>query len=49
MDTRELIALLKSCAEKNCPMCPDVEECVGPSWLMGKAAEKLEELASKEK
>ena len=44
MTTEELIELLKSCAKKNCPVCPDVEECVGPSWLLRKAAEKIEEL-----
>ena len=49
METKELIELLKSCAEKNCPMCPDIEECVGPAWLLQKAAEKLEELFETEK
>ena len=48
METKELIELLKACAEKNCSVCPDVEECVGPSWLLRKAAEKLEELVSKD-
>ena len=48
MTTKELIELLRSCAEKNCPMCPDIEECAGPSWLLRKAAEKLEEIVSKE-
>lgn len=44
MKTEELIELLRSCAEKNCPVCPDIEECTGPSWLLRKAADKLEEL-----
>ena len=44
METRELIAWLNSCAEKNCPVCPEIEECVGPSWLLQKAAERLEEI-----
>lgn len=48
METKELIEWLKSCAEKNCPMCPEVEECVGPSWLLKKAAEKLENLVAAE-
>ena len=42
MKTEELIEWLKSCAEKNCPMCPDVESCTGPSLLLRKAAEWLE-------
>ena len=45
METKELIEQLKSCAEKNCAVCPEIEECVGPAWLMQKAAEKLEELS----
>lgn len=49
METKELIEQLKSCAEKHCPMCEDVESCVGPSWLLRKAAEKLEELLAKER
>ena len=49
MTTEELIELLKSCAEKNCPLCPDIEACAGPSWLLRKAAEKLEEIVHKEK
>ena len=47
MTTKELIELLKSCSEKNCMECPDIEECTGPSWLLRKAADKLEEFASK--
>ena len=47
MTTEELIELLKSCSEKNCMECPDIEECTGPSWLLRKAAEKLEEFSSK--
>lgn len=46
METKELIELLKSCAEKDCSTCPDIEVCVGPGWLLRKAAEKLEELVS---
>lgn len=46
METKELIEQLKSCGERNCPQCPDVEECVGPSGLLLKAAEKLEELVA---
>ena len=40
METKELIGLLKSCAEKNCAVCPEIEECVGPAW-------RLEELDKK--
>ena len=47
MTTEELIELLRSCSEKNCPVCPDVEECVGPGWLLRKAADRLEELIAK--
>ena len=46
METKELIELLKSCAEKDCSTCPDIEQCVGPGWLLRKAAEKLEELVA---
>ena len=46
MKTEELIDWLRSCAEKNCPMCPDVESCTGPSLLLRKAADKLEELTA---
>lgn len=49
METKELIGLLKSCAEKNCAVCPEIEECVGPAWLLRKAAEKLEELYGEKK
>ena len=48
METKELIELLKSCSEKNCMECPDIEECTGPAWLLRKAAEMLEELVAKE-
>lgn len=41
MKTEELIDQLRSCAEKNCPVCPDVESCTGPSILLRLAAEKL--------
>jgi hypothetical protein len=44
LETKELIEWLRSCAEKNCPMCEDIESCVGPAWLLRKAAERLEEL-----
>ena len=44
METKELIELLKSCGERDCGRCPDIEECVGPNWLLQKAAEKIEEL-----
>ena len=47
METKELIEWLRSCAEKNCPMCKDVESCTGPSWLLRKAADRLEELTEK--
>ena len=47
METKELIEWLKSCAKRNCPNCPDVEFCTGPSWLLQKAAERLEELTEK--
>jgi hypothetical protein len=48
METKELIEQLRSCGEKNCPMCEDVESCVGPSWLLLKAAERLEGSVSRE-
>lgn len=48
METKELIEWLKSCAERKCPQCPDVEECAGPSWLLQKAAERLEELTEQQ-
>ena len=44
MTTEELIEQLRSCGEKDCSMCSDIEQCVGPAWLLRKAAEKLEEL-----
>ena len=46
METKELIEQLKCCAERNCPNCEEVESCVGPSFLMRKAAERLEELTA---
>lgn len=49
METKELIEWLKSCAEKNCAVCPEIEECVGPRWLLLKAAERLEELVAEER
>ena len=45
METKELIEWLKSCAEKNCAVCPEIEECVGPAYLLQKAADALEELS----
>ena len=44
METKELVEQLKSCGERSCGRCPDIEECVGPAWLLKKAAEKIEEL-----
>ena len=49
METKELIEQLKSCGEKLCPSCPDIECCIGPNWLLRKAAEKLEELYAEKK
>ena len=43
METKELIELLKSCGERSCGRCPDIESCVGPNWLLKKAAECIEE------
>jgi hypothetical protein len=48
METKELIEWLKSCAERGCPQCPDIEVCMGPSWLLQKAADRLEELTAEE-
>lgn len=45
METKELIEQLKACAEKNCAVCPEIEECVGPAWLLNEAADALEELS----
>ena len=44
METKELIDLLRSCGNKNCAECEDIESCIGPNWLLLKAAERLEEL-----
>ena len=49
METKELIGWLKSCAEKNCAVCPEIEECVGPAYLLQKAADALEELQNTDK
>ena len=49
METKELIEWLKSCGKKNCAVCPEIEECTGPSWLLLQAAERLEELTSENK
>ena len=46
MKTKELIDFLKSCADKNCHECPDIESCTGPRWLLQEAASKLEELTT---
>lgn len=48
METKELIDLLKSCGERDCGRCPELEECVGPNWLLRKAAEMLENSISRE-
>ena len=48
METKELIEILKSCGERSCGECPDIDECVGPNWLLRKAAESLEESVSRE-
>ena len=47
METKELIEQLRSCGERGCENCPDIEECVGPAWLLRKADERLEELNNK--
>lgn len=39
---KELIEMLRSCGERGCADCPDIEECTGPGYLMLKAAEELE-------
>ena len=44
LETKNLIDMLKSCGERDCFECPEIEYCVGPNWLLRKAAEKLEEL-----
>ena len=44
METKELIEQLKSCGERRCGDCPDIECCIGPNWLLRKAAECIEEL-----
>ena len=44
IETKELIEQLRECGNRVCAECPYVEECVGPGWLMLKAAERLEEL-----
>ena len=47
METKKLIELLKSCGERDCGRCPEIECCIGPNWLLLKAAERLEELDKK--
>ena len=41
MKTEELIDLLKCCGEKDCVVCPDIEDCVGPACLLREAADAL--------
>lgn len=38
----ELIEMLRSCGNKYCADCPEIEECAGPNYLLLKAAEELE-------
>lgn len=47
METKELIEQLRSCGTRNCPECPEVESCTGPSVIMRKAAECLDKLVVK--
>ena len=47
METKELIEQLRSCGDRNCPECPEVESCTGPSVIMRKAAECLDKLVVK--
>lgn len=47
METKELIAQLRSCGERNCPDCPEIESCIGPGVIMREAAESLEKLEKK--
>ena len=49
METEELIEQLKHCGGELCSRCIDVECCIGPNWLLKKAAEKLEELYGEKK
>ena len=46
METKELIEQLRSCGERNCGECQDIESRVGPNWLLMKAADALEELCN---
>ena len=41
---KELIEMLRSCGNKYCADCPEIEECAGPNYLLLKAAEELEKL-----
>ena len=42
METKELIEQLRACGERYCGDCPDIEVCIGPNWLLQKAADALE-------
>lgn len=44
---KELIEQLRSCGTRNCPECPEVESCTGPSVIMRAAAECLDKLVVK--
>lgn len=44
METKELIEQLRSCGNKSCAECEDIESCIGPNWLLLKAAEELEKI-----
>ena len=48
METKELIEQLRACGERSCGECLDIESCVGPNWLLRKAAECIEYLASED-
>ena len=49
METKELIEQLRACGERYCGDCPDIESCVGPNWLLQKAADALDELHNSDK
>ena len=48
LETKNLIDMLKSCGERDCFECPEIEYCVGPNWLLKKAADALEVSISRE-
>ena len=48
METKVLIEQLRDCGERICGECPENEFCVGPNWLLLKAAERLEKSVSRE-